>query len=198
MSNATEPADKAGAKKRRWLRGKIIPLLTLLLVIAITAGFFVLSRYYPEKIKEFESLGYVGVFLASLITSATIIVPVPPILVLLPIIVTYNWFLVGLVGATGGIIGEITGYMAGYGGQSMVNKGKMYTRVEGWMKKWGSWVIFVFAAFFIFDIAGLVAGALRFPLWKFLLVGWAGKCIKYVGLMWLAVKGWEWALHFFG
>jgi membrane protein YqaA with SNARE-associated domain len=198
MRNATEPTDKTRVKKGGWLRGKIIPLLTLLLVIAITAGFFVLSQYYPEKIKEFESLGYVGVFLASLITSGTVIVPVPGILVIFPIIVTYNPFLVGLVGATGGIIGEITGYMAGYGGQGMVNKGKMYARVEGWMKKWGGWVIFLFAAFFIFDIAGVVAGALRYPLWKFLLLGWAGKCIKYVGLMWLAVKGWEWVLRFFG
>jgi membrane protein YqaA with SNARE-associated domain len=199
MSNTFNNSKQAEVKRRGGLRGKIIFLLMILLVIVITAGFFVLSRYYPEEIKRFENLGYIGVFLVSLITSSTVIVPVPPILVLFPIVVTYNPFLVGLVGATGGIIGEITGYMAGYGGQGMVNKkGKMYTRVEGWMKKWGSWVIFVFAAFFIFDIAGVVAGALRFPLWKFLLVGWAGKCIKYVGLMWLAVKGWEWALRFFG
>lgn len=198
MSNTTGPDDKTGVKKGGWLKQRLVPILAILLVIVISVALFVLTQRYPEMAEKFESYGYVGVFLASLITSSTVIVPVPPVLVLLPIIVTYNPFLVGLVGATGGIIGEITGYMAGYGGQSMVNKGKMYTRVEGWMKKWGSWVIFVFAAFFIFDIAGVVAGALRFPLWKFLLVGWAGKCIKYVGLMWLAVKGWEWVLRFFG
>ncbi|MCJ7744491.1 MAG: VTT domain-containing protein [Dehalococcoidales bacterium] len=198
MSNTTEPGDKTGVKKGGWLRRRLVPILTILLVIVISVALFVLTQRYPEMAEKFEGYGYVGVFFVSLITSGTVIVPVPPILVLFPIVVTYNPFLVGLVGATGGIIGEITGYMAGYGGQGMVNKGKMYLRVEGWMKKWGSWIIFVFAAFLIFDVAGVVAGALRFPLWKFLLVGWIGKCIKYVGLMWLAVKGWEWVLHFFG
>ncbi len=190
--------NKGVRTKWEWLRGKLIPLFILLLAIAITVALFVFAQRYPEKVKELENLGYVGVFLVSLIMNATVILPVPGILVLFPIAVTYNPFLVGLASATGGIIGEITGYMAGYGGRGMVRHGRMYDRVEGWMKRWGSWVIFVFAAFLIFDIAGVVAGALRFPLWKFLLVGWLGKSVKCIALMLAGAWAWEAILRYFG
>jgi membrane protein YqaA with SNARE-associated domain len=125
---------------------------------------------------------------------------VPGVLVLFPLVASLNPVLVALAGSTGGIIGEISGYMAGYGGQGIANKGKMYQRVEGWMKKWGVWTIFIFAfaPFLLFDIAGVVAGALRYPLWKFLVVGWVGKSLKYIGLVYAMAWGWESLLRFFG
>ncbi len=191
MSNTISNSKQAEVKNREWLKKRVIPLFILLLAIAITVALFVFAQRYPEKVKELENLGYVGVFLVSLITSGTVILPAPGILLLFPAAVTYNPFLVGLVGATGSIIGEITGYMAGYGGRGMVRHGRMYDRVEKWMKRWGSWVIFVFAAFLVFDIAGVVAGALRFPLWKFLLVGWLGKSLKCIALMLAGAWVWE-------
>ena len=64
------------------------------------------------------------------------------------------------------------------------------------MKKRGSLIIFLFAALPILpiDVAGIVAGALRFPLWKFMLVGWLGKNIKYVTLMLIAAWGVHWIM----
>ncbi len=183
-----------------WLRQQLVPLLSLVLAIVITVVLFILARYYPEKVKEFDKLGYLGVFLVSLITSATVILPVPGILVLFPIAVTFNPILVGLVGATGGIIGEITGYMAGYGGRGIVRRGRTHDRIEGLMKKWGVWIIFLFAfmPFLLFDVAGVVAGAIRFPLWKFLLVGWVGKSLKYIALMLAGAWGWQALLRYLG
>jgi membrane protein YqaA with SNARE-associated domain len=174
-------------------------MLTLLFVVAITAGLFVLTQRYPEMVDKFGSLGYLGVFVGSLISCATVVLPVPGVLVLFPLVVNLNPVLVALAGSTGGIIGEITGYMAGYGGQGIANKGKAYERVEGWMKKWGVWTIFVFsfAPFLLLDVAGVVAGALRFPFWKFLLVGWVGKSLKYIGLVYAMAWGWESLLRFF-
>jgi membrane protein YqaA with SNARE-associated domain len=193
MSNATEPGDKTGVKKGGWLRQRLVPILTILLVIVISVALFVITQRYPEIVDKFGNLGYLGVFVGSLISSATVVLPVPGVLVLFPLVVSLNPILVALAGSSGGIIGEITGYMAGYGGQGIANKGKMYERVEGWMKKWGVWTIFVFAfaPFLLFDVAGVVAGALRYPLWKFLLVGWVGKSLKYIGLVYAAAWGWE-------
>jgi membrane protein YqaA with SNARE-associated domain len=50
------------------------------------------------------------------------------------------------------------------------------------MKRWGSLTIFVLALIPnpLFDIAGAIAGLLRFPLWKFLLVGAAGRIPKHI------------------
>ena len=43
--------------------------------------------------------------------------------------------------------------------------------------------IFVFSLVpFFFDLAGIAAGALRFPFWKFLLVCWLGRTILYIGI----------------
>jgi membrane protein YqaA with SNARE-associated domain len=193
MSNVTEPGDKTGVKKGGWLRQRLVPILTLLFVIAISVGLFVVTQRYPEIVDKFGNLGYLGVFVGSLISSATVVLPVPGVLVLFPLVASLNPILVALAGSMGGIIGEISGYMAGYGGQGIANKGKMYKRVEGWMKKWGVWTIFVFAfaPFLLFDVAGVVAGALRYPLWKFLLVGWVGKSLKYIGLVYAMAWGWE-------
>ena len=190
---------QAGVERREWLKKKIIPLLTLLLVVAVTVGLFVFSQRYPEKIGEFENYGYLGAFLISMASNATVILPVPGILVFLPIVTAFNPLLLGLVGATGGIIGEITGYMAGYSGSGMIQDSRMYARVEGWMRRWGAWAVFVFAAtpFLPLDIAGIVAGAMRFPLWKFLLVAWVGKSLKYIGLLVAGFYGWEIVLSYF-
>jgi len=199
MSQKISNDKQAGVEKEDRLKKKVIPILTLLLVIAITAGLFVFFQRYPEKIEEFLNYGYLGAFLICMVSNATVILPVPGILVFLPIVTAFNPVLLGLVGATGGIIGEITGYMAGYSGSGMIQDSRMYARMEGWMRRWGAWAVFVFAAvpFLPLDIAGMVAGAMRFPLWKFLLVGWVGKSLKYIGLLVAGFYGWELVLPYF-
>jgi len=48
------------------------------------------------------------------------------------------------------------------------------------MQRYGIWAVLLLS--FIpnpaFDIAGIVAGAMRMPLWKFLLFCWIGKILK--------------------
>jgi membrane protein YqaA with SNARE-associated domain len=105
--------------------------------------------------------------------------------------------LVGIVGAAGGSIGEITGWLAGYSGGKLSKRGRLYTRVEWWMRgRRGNWVLFLIAAGPLpVDVAGLVAGALRIPWWRFMLIVWMGKTIKYVVLMVLASFGIQWLLR---
>ena len=182
--------------KEHWLRKRSIPILTVLLAVAITVGIFYLYRTYPEwfEAEALKKWGYLGAFLISLISSATIILPVPGIVVLFALGTTLNPVLVGLAGGTGATIGEITGFLAGYGGRGMIQgRGRMYTMVENWMRRWGGWAIFAFAAapLPLFDIAGVVAGVLGYPVWKFLLVAWPGKCIKYIILVWVGAWGWK-------
>jgi len=194
MNNNTE-ADPRKKRKRR-----LLPILIIILVILLSVGLFLFAQRFPDKVKEFGNYGYLGVFIGSLISNATIILPVPGVLVLFPLVANLNPILVALAGSTGGIIGELSSYMAGFGGQAMVDKGRIYQRVEGWMRKWGGWTIFVFAFAPIvpFDVAGLVGGAMRYPLWKFLLIGWIGKSLKYIWLVYAAAWGFNTLLRFFG
>ncbi|MFC2044915.1 YqaA family protein [Chloroflexota bacterium] len=192
--------EQVGAGIGEWLKRRLIPLLTLALVIAITITLYLFSLRNPEILRELENYGYLGIFFICLASNATVILPVPGILVVIPLVVALNPPLVGLVGATGGVIGEITGYIAGYSGRGMAGSTRLYSRVEGWMKRWGAWVIFIFAVtpYLPVDITGMVAGALRFPLWKFLLVCWAGKSLKYIVLALVTAWGFEAILRFFG
>ena len=74
-------------------------------------------------------------------------------------------------------IGELTGYVAGFSGQAVIENRKWYDKVTTWMKKYGGITVLVlaFVPNPVFDIAGMVAGALRMPLWQYLLFSWIGK-----------------------
>ena len=194
-----QTTPEASPHRRGTLRRFVIPALILLFVIGISVGLFFLNKAYPDMVQRFKTLGYVGIFVVSLLSCATVVVPVPGIFVFVPILAQFNPILVGVVGAAGGTIGEITGYMAGYGGRGLAGRGKMYTRVEAWMKRRGGWVVFLLSLFFLVDVAGVVAGALKYPVWKFMLLVWVGKTIKYVGVMLIiATWGWQFITKWFG
>ena len=189
---ADKPTD---AEKKSRLRAIVLLLLTIFLAVAITVALFL----FRDKVTALGNYGYLGAFLIGLVTSATVIVPVPGIVALFAIGASLNPVLVGLVGAAGGILGEITGFMVGHEGHELVqHPGQLYLRLENWMRRWGSWAVFAIAAapLPLFDIAGIISGALGYPLWKFLLIGWAGKSIKFVILVVAGAWGWEALLRF--
>jgi len=205
MSKATDGVKQGGIKGSNWLKRKLIPLLTLLLVIAISVVLFFYGRN-PEIVAELKSYGYLGAFLISLIGNATVLLPgiVLPILsglgiVLYPAAGLVGPVMVGLAGGAGAAIGEIVGYMAGYSGRGIVKNSKLYKRLEDWVRKWGALAIFIFALVpLFFDLVGLAAGVLRFPLWKFVLICWLGRTLLYVVFVVLAAWGWEAVLHYLG
>jgi len=200
MSNVISYDKMGGMRRKGWVRKKIIPILILLLVIAISVGLFYFYKQYPGRIEELKAYGYLGAFLISLIFNATVILPAGNILILSALGVTLpSATVVGLVGGVGAAIGEITGYMAGYSGRGLVERSRMYSRVEGWVRRWGAMAIFILSLVpFIFDLAGIAAGALRFPFWKFFLLCWLGRTILYVVFVTLAALGWEAVLPHLG
>lgn len=167
----------------------VIPLVTLVLVAGLMAALF-LNR---DRVSELGNWGYLGAFLLGLVTNATVILPMPGLLLLFALGASFNPFLIGVASATGGAIGELTGYALGYTGHVLIEDNKMYSRIAGWMKKWGAAVIFVFAAspFLLLDLAGITAGITRFSVWKFLLACWAGKIIMFTAMALLGAWGWD-------
>ena len=155
---------------------KLLRVLALLFVI----GLSVLIVLYGNRLAGLEAYGYPGLFVLNLLASATLILPAPGLALALAAGATLNPYLVGLAVGTGSALGELTGYIAGASGRGMVEGDAQYPRVRGWMEKRGLWVIFVLSIVPnpIFDVAGIVAGAMRIPVWKFLSVAWVGKVIK--------------------
>ncbi len=198
MSKIISPDKRA--ERQGWLKRNIIPLLTLFLVIAIMVGVFYFYKNYPDKMDELKAYGYLGAFFSSLILNATVILPTGNFLIISTLGAALpSAAIVGLVAGIGAAIGEITGYMAGYSGRVIVKRGKMYSKIEGWVRKWGAVTIFLLSLVpFFFDLAGIAAGVLRLPFWKFLVACWLGRTILYVGIAWLGAPWWEAVLPYLG
>jgi uncharacterized membrane protein YdjX (TVP38/TMEM64 family) len=166
--------EQARPAQRAFLSRKLlVRLLVVLFVIAITATIFI----FRDRVTDLQAYGYLGAFLIALITAATIVLPVPGIALIFALGAVYDPVLVGLAAGAGSALGEITGYMAGFSGQVVAENSRMYSRLEQWMRRRGSIVIFIlsFVPNPLFDVAGATAGVLRYPLWKFLLVCFLGK-----------------------
>jgi len=69
----------------------------------------------------------------------------------------FNPFGVGLAAGTGGALGELSGYLAGFSGQAVVERTDIYERIKPWVQKYGGWAILVLSAIPnpFFDIAGV-------------------------------------------
>jgi len=200
VNKTTGSNREGGVEKGNWLKKKLLPLLTLLLVIAIMVGMFYLYRCYPDRVAQLRGYGYLGVFLISLTLNATIVLPAGNFLILAILGATLpSATIVGLAGGAGATIGEITGYMAGYSGQAMAQRQRVYARLEGWVKKWGAVTIFLASLVpFFFDLVGVAAGILRFPLWKFMLACWLGRTMLYILIALAGAQGWEAVLRYLG
>jgi membrane protein YqaA with SNARE-associated domain len=179
-----------------WLKRNYLSLLVILAVVALSVALY-LCRGMVAKLGNY---GYLGAFLISLVASLTIILPVPGFLLLISLVSILNPVLVALAASTGGIIGELSGYLAGRSGRSMLQANKAYLRAESWMKRWGIWAImlFAFVPLVPFDVAGLASGALRFPVWKFMVAGWIGKSVKFILLLLLSAWGFQFVPRLFG
>jgi membrane protein YqaA with SNARE-associated domain len=167
------PSARPGLTRRELVRR----IAAAVVAVAITVGIILLR----DQIKQFAIYGYPGVFLVSLIGNATLILPAPSFAIVFAVGGALNPLLVGVVAGLGASLGETTGYLAGVGGRSILENRPLYRRLEGWMRKGGPLVIFLLAAIPnpVFDVGGMMAGALHMPIWYFYLAAWAGKSVRF-------------------
>ncbi len=154
----------------------LLRILALLAVIAIT----VLVYDIRDRIRDFAVYGYPGIFMVALLANATVFVPAPGVAVVFAMGSIFHPLAVGLAAGTGGALGELSGFLAGFSGQAVIEKAHIYERIHPWVSKYGGWAILVFAAIPnpFFDIAGIAAGVTKMSLWRFLLFCWIGQIIK--------------------
>ncbi|MFO8101609.1 MAG: VTT domain-containing protein [Dehalococcoidia bacterium] len=149
--------------------------------------------------EHIRTYGYPAVFILTLVTSATIIFPLPGDVALFaaPGIMDLSWlgvFLLGLVASIGAGIGELTGYYAGRWGRAAVTGKQMkdYEKTAKRMKRYGGLAIFVFAVTPLpFDVVGIAAGTLRFPVGEFFICCWAGRLVRSLVTVYAGWYGWE-------
>ncbi len=162
------------ARSRRIVRLQRVG--ALLLVILVSAAALLLR----DRLLEYERYGYLGIFITTLVGSATVVLPVPALAIVYVAGSIWNPLLVGLVAGLGDAMGESTGYLAGYAGQGLLENAPLYRRFEKWMLRNGFLTVFFLSVIPnpFFDLAGVAAGASQFPAKWFFLAAWMGKTIK--------------------
>ena len=154
--------------------------------------------FLQHLINEFS---YLGLFISSIITSASILIPLPaPLIPVAAVILKLNPFLTSFVVAVGSMIGEMTGYGLGLvGGKAAEGEFKKHKKlvatIKHYYRRYAFWVIFMAAfLFFPFDLVGILSGMSRYDLKKFLLAGFLGKFLKTLVTFYLIQNG----IHIFG
>ena len=154
----------------------ILRVLALIAVIGLSVFIF-LIRDQAEKLQGY---GYLGVFLVAFLAYATVLLPAPGVAVVFTWGSVFNPAGVALAAGAGAALGEISGYLAGFSGQGVVEKAAIYEKLTGFMQKNGALTVLLLSAIPnpFFDLAGATAGALKMKPAKFLFWCWIGETIK--------------------
>lgn len=173
----------------------ILRIAAILTVIGITVYIYSIR----DRVEDFAAYGYPGIFLIALMANATVFLPAPGVAVVFTMGSIFNPIGVALAAGTGGALGELSGYLAGFSGQAVVERADVYNKISPWIEKYGSWTILVLSAIPnpFFDIAGIAAGMAKMKLWHFLLFCWIGQIIKMAMFAFAGAYSIDWIASFF-
>lgn len=168
----------ARQRRNRWLGIAIVVVITL---------FSFWLALNPAWTEWMGGWGYVGAFAISLIASATIVLPAPGLAVVMAMGVALDPILLGAVSGVGSAFGEMSGYIAGATGRGLLSETQQ--KSLGWLRrsieKYGALLLFLISLipFPLFDVAGIIAGAMRMRVVNFFVAVALGKSIRYTILI---------------
>ena len=198
----SQPSEAA----RPWY-GRPLEYGLLAAAAILMAAFALIFFFFGLDLAQLTTYGYLGLFVISLISAASIVMPMPGAAAVTsagafldPVLSIPVPILVGLVAGPAETLGELTGYAAGYGGSALFRDRSFYPRVRGWMERRGIVTMFVLSSFPnpLVDVAGVAAGAVRMRLWRFVVGVLAGKVFKNIYLASGGLAGAELIRRFFG
>lgn len=175
LAEVVQPEAYNKPKSSRFFTN-LLRVLALFVVVGITLYIYSIR----DRVEQFAGFGYPGIFLIALLANATILLPAPGVAVIYAMGAIFNPLGVGLAAGFGGTVGELSGYLAGFSGQAVVERMDIYNRIKPWVDKYGGWAILVLSAIPnpFFDVAGIAAGIAKMPLHTFLIFTLIGQLIK--------------------
>lgn len=176
---------------------RIVRSVQIAVLIAI-----VLLSFFTLASETFRSIfsGYIGSFVINLLSSATIILPAPGAIITCSFAapgVGLDVWLLSLTAAVGSTLGEMIAYLVGYTGSNMLGGSKPDSRVERLRPKFQKYggpllLALAFLPIPLFDLAGVLAGALRMNVYRFLAWVFVGKLLKFIAIVWVCRLGIPW------
>jgi len=171
----------------RLTRSRALALLGTILLVAAAFALLVWLTGDPDRRAALENLvhspaGLLVLFGLAALSSATLILPAPGLALTALAATAGDPVVVGVVAGLGQAVGELTGYLAGWSGRTLLPDNPTTRRLTRWLQRRGVLVIAVLALIPnpLFDVAGIAAGALRMPVLQYLGAAAVGKIIKNV------------------
>ena len=178
-------------------------------LMSLSIGLLILPIWVDLSEERFATFGYAGVFLANLVSTGTVFIPVPGLTAVGQALIVQqgailNPLYVGLLGGTAMALGEVTAYVAGAVGSEVVEgqnvqAPKPLRRLVERVIRWIGWLIdhygfitlVVLSAIPIpvFELAGIAAGAAGMKFWRFMLAVLIGKNIRGLALAFAGAAG---------
>lgn len=164
----------------------LVRVLAFILVVVLSIVIFSLR----DRAEQLAVYGYPGIFLLALLSYATVLVPAPGIAVVFTMGSVFHPAGVAFAAGTGAAFGELSGYLAGFSGQAVIEKIEVYDRLTRWMERYGPITVFLLAALPnpFFDVAGVVAGSLKLKVTTFLFFCWLGEITKMLAFAYLGSR----------
>jgi len=160
-------------------RQTILRLVAFLFVIGIVVAIFI----FRDQIRHLYQFGYAGVFLATLISNATVFLPVPGVMLVFTLGAVFHPLPTAIFAGLGAATGELFGYLLGFSGQGLLERSGRYQRFYSWLddhRKLSDIAIFGLAVIPnpFFDLAGVAAGSLKIPVIRFWFFCALGSILK--------------------
>jgi membrane protein YqaA with SNARE-associated domain len=177
----------------------IIAAVAVAICIVLVAIAVTLPRISKNVWRD---MGYLGIFLLSLIGAGSVIIPVPYTVILLAISPAFDPILLAIAAGIGAAVGEMVGYGIGFTGRIVIGK-KRRRQMDAMLRifeRFGLPAIFVFALTPLpDDLLFIPLGLMRYSLKKALLACAAGKflmslIIAYAGKGTVGLFGEDWLL----
>lgn len=160
--------------------------LTIVFALAMVIAMYLLR----QRLLSLGNWGYLSAFIINAISSATIILPAPGGIIISIMAEDFNPILIGIAAGLGGSIGGLTAYFAGVFNASGARRSKRFVWFQRLMGRFGGIIIFTFALIPVLpgDFATLVAGAVRYPVRKYLLYNGIASIIKMTVMAYLGAS----------
>ncbi len=174
---------------------RVHPAYSIAIVAAFSVGIFVILSVFRSAVTSLGRWGYLAAFAINALSASSVFLPAPGLAAIIVLTRDYHPFWLGVAAGIGGALGELVAYWLGLHGGRAIEGKRLHEFLVRHMSRHGSLVLLGFSMipFMPVDVAGILAGATRYPVHKFLIYVAIGKTVQMIGVMYAAAWSIDWA-----